>query len=302
MDLDPRHLEAFFVVGNEHSFSRAATLLHKSQPAVSYQIRRLEEQLGTRLFDRQSRRPGLTRAGSQLHELCRRFFGEFERLQTALRAGTAMALEPLRIAAVSGFGRYVLFPLLERQRALRYSLRYPTADQVFTTIEEGGCDLGFVYLPRVSSRLVTAPVWREELVLVGPGAGAAARTPAPARLEDFARLPFVTYDESEYVFGKWFEALFGSQPRALRSLYHFEELEEVVRTVAAGRGWSIVPDHAVAAAVRAGGVAIARPRRRRVGNLIYAVQRANGPDHPAATHIMDALLSTGKTSKPSRSR
>jgi DNA-binding transcriptional LysR family regulator len=297
MDLDPRHLETFFIVGNERSFSRAAAQLHKSQPAVSYQIRRLEEQLGARLVDRQGRRPALTRAGAQLHELCRRFFGEFERLQAALRAGSEVAPAPLRIAAVSAFGRYVLFPLLERQRTLRYSLRYPTADQVFAAIDDGGCDLGFVYLPRVSSRLVTSPVWREELVLVGP-----RRAAAPTRLDDFAALPFVTYDESEYVFGKWFEALYGRQPRALRSLYHFEELEEVVSTVAAGRGWSIVPDHAVAAAVRRGAVVVARPgprRRRRVGNRIYAVARANDPDHPAALHIMDALLSASKTTKPS---
>jgi DNA-binding transcriptional LysR family regulator len=284
MDLDPRYLQAFLVVGRERSFSRAAALLHKTQPAVSYQIRRLEEQLGTRLFDRSSRRPALTRAGAQLHQLCRRFFGDFERLQAALRAGTAVALDPLRIAAVSGFGRYVLFPLLARRPELRYSLRYPTADQVFAALEEGACDLGFVYLPRVSSRLETVPVWREELVLVGP-----PRSAAPSRLDDFAALPFVTYDESEYVFGKWFEALFRRQPRGLRSLYHFEELEEVVSTVAAGRGWSIVPDHAVAAAARARTLAIVRPRRRRVVNLIYAVTGAAAADHPAAAAILAAL-------------
>src|SRR3954464_10340539 len=102
MDLDPRHLQAFFAVANERSFSRAAALLHKTQPAVSYQIRRLEEQLGTSLFDRSRRRPLLTRDGGELHRLCQRFFGEFERLQAALRAGSAIALEPLRIASVSG--------------------------------------------------------------------------------------------------------------------------------------------------------------------------------------------------------
>ncbi len=284
MDLDSRYLEAFLVVGRERSFSRAAALLHKTQPAVSYQIRRLEEQLGTTLLDRSRRRPSLTRSGAQLHQLCQRFFAEFERLQASLRAGTAAALEPLRIAAVSGFGRYVLFPLLARQPELRYSLRYPTADQVFAALEDGACDLGFVYLPRVSSRLETVPVWREELVLVGP-----TRAAAPARLDDFAALPFVTYDESEYVFGKWFEALFGRQPRALRSRYHFEELEEVVSTVAAGRGWSIVPDHAVAAAARARQLAIVRPRRRRVGNLIYAVTAAATVEHPAAAELLAAL-------------
>ena len=292
MDLDPRYLEAFLVVGRERSFSRAAALLHKTQPAVSYQIRRLEEQLGTSLLDRSSRRPSLTRAGAQLHQLCQRFFDEFARLQAALQAGTAVGLEAVRIASVSAFGRYVLFPLLGRAPQLRYSLRFPTADQVFGALDEGTCDLGFVYLPRVSSRLVTAPVWREELVLVAPARGTDRRL--PRRLEDFAALPFVTYDESEYVFGKWFEAVFGRQPRSLQSQYHFEELEEVVSTVAAGRGWSIVPDHSVAQAVRSGAVMVLRHPRRRARNRIYAVTRAHAAFHPATAHIIGALAAASR--------
>lgn len=298
MDLDPRYLQVFVAVGRERSFSRAAALLHKTQPAVSYQIRCLEEQLGVRLFDRASRRPALTRAGTQLYQLCHRFFDDFERLQAALRAGTAVALAPLRIAAVSGFGRYVLFPCLGRCPELRYSLRYPTAAEIFAALEEGACDLGFVYLPRVSSRLQSVPVWREELVLVGP-AGVAA----PARLDDLAQLPFVTYDESEYVFGKWFEAIFGRQPRALRSLYHFEELEEVVSTVAAGGGFSIVPDHCAAAAARAGALTVVRLRRRRVRNLIYAVTGVGAADHPALPELLAALAAgAGSASKPQPAR
>src|SRR5262249_34237875 len=287
MDPDPRYLHTFLVVGRERSFSRAAAILHRTQPAVSYQIRRLEQQLGTSLLDRASRHARLTRAGQQLHDFCQRLFRERERLHAALRSGSAMALATLRIASVSGFGRYVLFPLLARLPDLPYSLRFPTADQVFAALEDGECDVGFVYLPRVSSRLLTAPVWREELVLVAPGGGRGRRM--PQQLPGVEALSFVTYDESEYVFGKWFEALFGREPRVLRSRYHFEELEEVVSTVAAGRGWSIVPDHAVAQAARRGDVAILRHPRRRVRNLIYAVTRANAPAHPAATHVIDAL-------------
>lgn len=194
VDLDPRYLQAFFEVARARSFSRAATALHKTQPAVSYQIRQLEQQLQASLFDRTTRRLTVTGAGALLLTLCERFFGEFEQLATMLRDPTAIAPPLLRIASVSGFGRYVLFPILARMPALqRYSLRYPTADQVFQSLHEGSCDLGFVYLPIVSSRLLTTAVWREELVLLAP-----ARSRFPASIAAFTELPFVTYDESEY--------------------------------------------------------------------------------------------------------
>ena len=296
MDLDPRYLETFLLVSRERSFSRAATALHKTQPAVSYQIARLEEQLGAILLDRTTRRLTLTRAGIHLQALCERFFGEFARLAASFHDQQAAQLEPVRIASVSGFGRYVLFPILARaSERVRYSLRFPTAKEVFASLEEGSCDLGFVYLPHVSSRLVTTAVWREELVLLAPASVPERR--APTRLDAFEALPFVTYDESEYVFGKWFEGVFGRQPRSLRSLYHFEELEEVVCTVAAGRGWSIVPDHCAAAAAHQGSVVVLRHARRRVANLIYAVTRAQAPDHPGAAQIVAALSARGRRAR-----
>ncbi|NTX50357.1 LysR family transcriptional regulator [Myxococcus sp. CA039A] len=287
MDLDPRYLETFLTVSRERGFSRAATVLHRTQPAVSYQIHQLEQQLGTVLFDRTTRRLTLTDAGTKLHALCERFFDEFGRLARTFKEGDTQPA-PLRIASVSGFGRYVLYPLLSRERASApYSLRFPTADQVFSSLEDGVCDVGFVYLPHVSSRLLTAPVWREELVLVGPPQARGRAFPSLAAFEDLA---FITYDECEYVFGKWFEGHYGRQPRSVRGTYHFEELEEVLGTVAAGHGWSILPDHCVAQAARQGTVVVPQaPSRQQVVNLIYSVQRASAPENPAALRLIESL-------------
>jgi LysR family transcriptional regulator, cyn operon transcriptional activator len=296
MDLDPRYLESFLVVGRERSFSRAALLLHKTQPAVSYQIRKLEDQLATRLFDRTTRELSLTAPGVHLFALCERFFGEFGRYAAALRDPSRALLEPVRISSVSAFGRYVLFPVLASLPAtLRYSLHFPTATAVFAALENGTCDLGFVYLPVTSSRITASPVWREELVLIGP-----PRTrSAPRELAAFERLPFVVYDESEYVFGKWFETTYGRQPRTLQAAYHFEELEEVVATVATGRGWSIVPDHCLRAHNTSGPWVLRQPRQH-VRNLVYAVARTSAPDHTGRTQVLDALRNATLRS-PSRS-
>jgi len=291
MDLDPRYLQAFLEVGRARSFSRAAAALHKTQPAISYQIQQLEHQLGARLFDRTTRRLTPTGAGAQLLLLCERFFGDFARLAARLGDPSAVVAEPLRIASVSGFGRYVLFPVLARlPDPQAYSLRFPTADEVFASLHDGSCDVGFVYLPHVSSRLYTEVVWREEIVLLAPRRTARR---LPRTLDAFESLSFVSYDESEYVFGKWFETVFGRQPRSLQTRHHFEELEEVVATVAAGRGWSIVPDHCAARCARDGRVVVLRHARRRVRNSIYVVTRPSTTEHPSLKPILAALRSRG---------
>jgi LysR family transcriptional regulator, cyn operon transcriptional activator len=293
MDLDPRYLQAFFEVGRARSFSRAAAALHKTQPAVSYQVQQLERQLGARLFDRTTRRLTFTPAGDRLYAVCATLFGDLERLAVGLRDPAAVRTEPLRIASVSGFGRYVLFPALARLPALqRYSLRFPTAEEVFASLDAGTCDVGFVHLPRVSSRLHTAEAVREELVLIAPRGRAPRRVPPTA--DALAELPAVTYDESDYVFGTWFERVFGRQPRSVHADYHFEELEEVVATVAAGRGWSIVPEPC---ARHARGVVIHRAARRRVDNPIYVVTRPGADAHPALPKLL-AGLTAGGTPRP----
>ena len=291
MDLDPRYLQAFVEVGRALSFSRAAKALHRTQPAVSYQIRQLEQQLGASLFDRTTRRLTLTPAGVRLLDVCEHFFADFARLVAELRDPSSVIAAPLRIASVSAFGRYVLFPVLERMvTRRRYTLRFPTADQVFTSLHDGSCDVGFVYLPVVSSRLVTAEVWDEELVLLVPARGGPSAL--PRTVDAFTAVPFVTYDESEYVFGKWFETTFRRRPSSLHSAYHFEELEEVIATVSAGRGWSIVPDHC---ATLAKGVRLLRHPRHRARNRIYAVTRAGAREDSAVTEIVDALRKSSST-------
>ena len=66
MDVEPRRLRDFLAVAQTLHFSRAAALLHVSQPALSQQVRLLEEDLGARLFERTSRQVALTAAGEAL--------------------------------------------------------------------------------------------------------------------------------------------------------------------------------------------------------------------------------------------
>jgi DNA-binding transcriptional LysR family regulator len=95
------------------------------------------------------------------------------------------------------------------------------------------------------------------------------------RLDTYESLPLVTYLEGDYVFGRWFETMFGGQPAATTSVHHFDELEEVIAVVAQGLGASIVPLDSVRAAARRREIRIIRPiAGSPCMNAIFAVTRA----------------------------
>jgi len=282
MDADPRYLPAFIAVCEHGTVSAAAEALHRTQPAVTYQIRQLEAQLGAALFERVGRRIVLTPAGRVLRDFAARMMGELREISSAIAQRQPSRKERLRIASVSGFGRYVLFPRLlgaldaKTFGDLRVELSFPTAEEAYARVEDGSCDVGVVYLPRVSSRLLLEPIFREELVLITPRSlhrTLGVRPAALSALATYGEIAFVTYEESDYVFGKWFHAVFRRPPRAVSSTHHVEELEEVVQFVRGGHGVSIVPLDCAAQAARQRHIEIVRPREMRCYNDVFAVTR-----------------------------
>jgi len=309
---DTRFLRTFYAVCTAGGFARAAARLNCTQPAVTYQVRAPERDLGAQLFDRGGRRAVLTPAGRRLLEFCRRYFAEYAELSEGIAHGGAARADPLRIAAVSGFGRYVLFPVLTSLLARRVSaagegdfdaaqtgaprphvdLRFRTAHEVLRQVEDGDVELGVVYLPKVSNYLAFRPVYDEELVLIAaPGMLRAEQARGDlARLDGYRSLPFVTYLEGDYVFGRWFDAMFGAQPTATTSVHHFDELEEVVAMVGLGYGASVVPLDAAKPAIARRAVRVVRPvRGRRCINQVFAVTRAGAFIRREVDELLDAL-------------
>ncbi|MPY87481.1 MAG: LysR family transcriptional regulator [Luteitalea sp.] len=289
--VDTRHLDAFLAVCQEGTLARAALRIHKTQPAISYDLRRLEDALGVRLFERSGRVLILTAHGRRLRELGEQYAAAFHQFrQQALGRGTAAEPHaPIRLSAVSGFGRYVLYPRL-RDRArdvnCQLELLFRTAVDVFRMVEEGQVDCGAVYHTKVSHRLQFTPVYKEELVLIIP-----RRLKGTAdtwrHLRTYTTIPFVTYEEAEYVFGRWFDTQFGEQPPSGIARCHFTELEEVIDAVASGFGASIVPLDAVPRP--ADGLRIVRPRARRCFNQVFRVCRTGSLQPPLLDAVFEEL-------------
>ena len=279
--MDLPFLATFTTVYETGNVTRAAAELHRSQPTISYQLRRLEEAVGQPLFARRASRVVPTPLGDQLYRLA----CGFARDVAVLREGGPDVRASLSLSAVSAFGRYVLFPILLGARFAHrpLTLRFPALDEVVRRVADGQVDAGFVYRAPVDARLTAEPVFDETLDLIANAEWARKL----ARRDAFEDVPLVTYDDGEYVVGRWFGHHFGRRSPRWSSVSHFEEIEEVVGAVAAGRGVAILPGFCTRAAP--GQVRTVRWGKPALRNTVFAIRRAGIPDHPGVVELIDAL-------------
>lgn len=268
MHVELRYLHTFRAVCEAGSLRAAASTLHRTEQAVSYQLRKLEDALGMPVFRRDSGRLVPNAAGDRLLAFCRDMGRDWDRLHEEMRDAAA-PVEPLRISAVSGFGRYQLLPLFRDGPLADISIRmrYPTAEDVVRHIESGVSDLGFVHRMDIHDRLSHIALGAEEIVLI-----AAADAPQPTLdIESLRQVHYVTYDESDYVFATWFTQVLGVSSARPNVVAHFEELEEVLDWVIAGRGLSIVPAACITEYVESGKLVTLRKPGAPCRNTIYAI-------------------------------
>lgn len=270
---DFRRLAVFRAIVGAGGVTQAAAVLHKTASAVSYDLQQLEASLGEPLFHRSGRGLVLTPRGRSLAAAIEHAYLD---IQAAWRNFAARDEHPLRLACVSGFGRYHLVPRLLRMLPpdRPCEVLFRTAIGVQDLLEAGKVTLGVSYRPLVAHGMAIAALGTEELALVGP-----RNAPTP-RKEDVADLPFVTYEEFEYVFIRWFESNAMPLPVAWRRVDHFEELEEALESVSLGRGWSVIPACAAAGREFADRVSVHRLRRKCINkiHLIGARRHLESPD------------------------
>jgi DNA-binding transcriptional LysR family regulator len=99
-----RRLQVFHTVARLLSFTKAAESLHMTQPAVTFQVRQLEEQFNTRLFDRTHNRISLTDAGSRVYEYADRIFELYSEMENGVREITGEISGSLTIGASTTLG------------------------------------------------------------------------------------------------------------------------------------------------------------------------------------------------------
>jgi DNA-binding transcriptional LysR family regulator len=169
--MDTRQLTAFCAVVDRRSFSQAAEVLGVSQPAVSLQIRALEERLGTQLIDRSGRRVEPTEAGLRLYRGAQRLLALEEQLVEEVAAGDGGPLRGrLELGASSGPGETVL-PLLlgefqRRHPDVHVALAVHDTQTIVDLVSRRELELGVVGASRRHRGVAFEPFFRDEVILV----------------------------------------------------------------------------------------------------------------------------------------
>jgi DNA-binding transcriptional LysR family regulator len=194
MDLNLRDVRAFVAVAQTGSFTRAATRLHLSQPALTVQIRRLEEIVGVRLFDRNSRNVALTPAGRELLPVLQKSLHDMEQVLVDARALADGSSGTVRIACLPTFAASLLPDLIRDLRKTvpraGFHVRDVVASMVNTLVRNEEVDIGLTggELPDSAFDVLHSGV--DRLVAVCPKAHPLARR-RRIGLDDLAGVPLV---------------------------------------------------------------------------------------------------------------
>ena len=194
MDLNLRDIRAFVTVANAGNFTRAAVRLHLSQPALTVQIRRLEETVGARLFDRNSRTVALTQTGRELLPLLQRSLDDMERVLRDARALGEGSSGTVRLACLPTFAASALPDLIQmfRKRVpqAQFQIRDVVASTVNALVRNEEADIGLTGGDTFDAALEVLVEGADRLVVVCPKDHALARK-RRVSVSDVAASPLV---------------------------------------------------------------------------------------------------------------
>ncbi len=171
--MELRQIRSFLSVAETLHFGRTAEMIHLSQPALSLQIRALEDEIGIRLFERNRRKTVLTPAGVAFREYAAEVLSGLDQAVHKAKLAAKGKLGILRIGFISTAGNEIVPAIIRQFRELNADVEFSlrnilTADQI-QMLETGSLDIGFLRLPIGGhSELEVVTVHREPFVLVVP--------------------------------------------------------------------------------------------------------------------------------------
>jgi DNA-binding transcriptional LysR family regulator len=263
--MDTRQLAAFCAVVERKSFSQAAERLGVTQPAVSLQIRSLEQRLGRQLLDRSGRRVEPTEAGLRLYASAQRLLQLEEQLLEELESDDEGSVGgTLELGASTGPGGSVVPVLLcefqERHPDVRVRLSVSDTQTVVAQVADRELELGIVGAGRRHRGVTFEPFFRDEVVLAcPPGHAFAGKT---VTLEQLRREPLIVMQEGAGVRQVLEDELrkAGARLRDLDVRLELGLQESVRSAVLAGHGVTFISRLAVESDLAAGALATARVR------------------------------------------
>jgi DNA-binding transcriptional LysR family regulator len=292
--MDLAELRVFLTVAAERSFSRAASKLHRTQPAVSQAIRRLEDQVGERLFDRSSKDGTLTEAGRVLRGYAERLQRLAEEAQTSVRELRDLQRGRVLIGSNEG-GVHMLLPLIvrfrEKHSKILVDVRRVPARQVGVEVAQGSLDFGIVTFDPGDKRLNALALGADELVLlVYPSHVFAGRNTVP--LAEFANETVIAHSDPSPARDQVLrQAELRQAPINIQLA--LPSLEGIKRAVEQKMGVALLPRRCALAEIARGQLVAVKVPEVRLPRQVRLVYRKGELSHAAAAFLAAAKTEAG---------
>jgi DNA-binding transcriptional LysR family regulator len=275
-----RRLQVFHAVAKQLSFTKAAEALFMTQPAVTFQIKQLEEHFNTRLFERGHGRIALTPAGQVVLEYAERILGLSAELDIRLKEMTGLIAGPLLVGASTTIAEFLLPQVLgefkSRHPQVLPRLLVANSEIVENRVAEHTLDIGFIEAPSHLQNVSTDMCCDDELqVVCAPSHPLAKLKTASAK--QLAQYPYVSRESgsgTREVTDQYFQRA-GIRPDALNVVMELGSPEAVKGLVASGVGFAIMSGATVAQETRFGVLARVplAPRLTRSLSVVYPKEK-----------------------------
>jgi LysR family nitrogen assimilation transcriptional regulator len=292
--MDVRQLRYFQYVAEAGSFSRASALLRISQPAISRQIQKLEEELGTGLFVRHGYGVRLTEAGTLLLERSRGLLRLIAHTKAEVAAHTQEPAGNISLGIPPAAGNYLIPPLVERFRG-----RYPGVFlQVLTGFSgylqewmvNGRLDIAVLHNPMPMKGVTITPLMIEQTYVVGPSDSSLGRD-GPVSLRDLKGLPLILPSRSHNLRGH-FEHLAAQEGVRLSLILEVDSQSIIKALVKRGLGYSILTQGAIHEDLTNGELIAAPFVPPGVAWTLVLAERNQNPPSPIVAQLKEAIRQT----------
>src|SRR6201981_1896574 len=296
INLTLRQLRYFEALARHGHFGRAAEACSISQPALSMQIKELEDALGGALLERSARQVALTTFGAALAQPVRDILRSVDELGDFARASRDRLAGRLRVGMIPTIAPYLLPKIIENLARMHPELdihvRETLTPKLIKEVVEGRLDTAIVALPVSEPSLTEVALFTENFLLVRPGAAEGTPVPSSEMLREMRLLLL----EEGHCFRDQALSFSHMQSSPPLEVLDASSLSTLVQMVGAGIGVTRIPKMAVAVETRSAPVSVARFRNPQPSRTIGMVWRRTSPLARQLRQISEAVcLSAGKT-------
>lgn len=244
MNITIKQMQAFVAVARCRSFAEACELVHLSQPALSITIRKLEDEVGGRLFARSTRSVSLTPEGEAFYPVVKRLLADWEQALEDVHNLFALRRGKLELAAMPTFTSSLLPGVLgafhRRYPAVNVSVQDVVAEQVVELVRSGRAELGVTFDPGDASDLEFLPLFTDRLVAVLPTGHPLLALARPLRWSDLKAHSYIALQRPSSL-RLLIDRMLRDKGVVLSPAFEAHQLVSVGRMVCAGLGVSAVP-------------------------------------------------------------